>query len=631
MKNTENAKEKKSFFNSLFRRNVSGDVSQPPEQQCVEEPGAEELEAIEAEKARAAEELAQREKDNMIRVQGSTLYKIYEYYHGVPPVEDDDGCYSLVVFTANDELPNDEQRELLIRIDQRLAKEPDCWGGIKAMAQKPFSKARSYYSSGIGATASDIGITVSGSDTTEDSAEEASPAAVDSVCLIMTPDDQLNAFLFALPPLHGGRGFTKVDFSEALSDAEVSYGIIDDKRIDALISAQKYLAIVQVAAGTSPIDGKDGEVIDLFRREVGIKLTERPDGTIDYRDLGWLQTAKAGAVISEIMPPTDSQDGVCVRGTPVSGTPGEEAEPLLGEGVVLSEDGSKVLAEIDGVVLFMNNCFNVEPLLEIETDIDTSVGNLDLAGSMIIKGDVRGGYSVKATGNITVMGRVENAIVEAGGSIQVGNGMNGSGTGTMRAGGDIVCRYIEHGVISAGNKVVSDAIINSDVSAGNTIEVTSGRATAVGGRLMARNRIHAQTIGNYSNSLTTIILGDTLENLAEKQGLMQKRQSLAKELAEKDKDLKYMKQRTVTSASDRKRLNDLNASVKHLKKELAEVDGNLDTIERNQPPKTGCYLRAGKIYPPVELTISGVRTVLRADAFSVRMVVRGGEVVQMPY
>ena len=617
MKNKENSKEKKSFFDSLFRRKAPVAVPQLPEQPREEEPGEEELEAIEAEKARAAEELAQREKDNMVRAYGSALYKIYEYYHGVPPVEDDDGCYSLVVFTENDELPTDEQRELLLGIDKKLVKEPECWGGSKALTKKPPAKDRSDIASGSSAAA--------------DSAEEEPPAAVDSVCMILTPDDRLNAYLFALPPLHGGRGFTKEDVAEALNEAQVSFGIADDRRIEALADAQKYLAIVQVAVGTSPVDGRDGEVVDLYQREVGIKLKERPDGTIDYRDLGWLQTAKAGAVISEILPPTDAQDGVCVRGLPVPGTPGEEAEPILGSGVVLSEDGSKILAEIDGVVLFANNCFNVEPLLEIETDVDSSVGNLDLAGSMIIKGDVRGGYTIKATGNITVMGRVENAVVEAGGSIQVGNGMNGGETGAMRAGGDIVCRYIEHSVISAGNKVVSDAIINSDVSAGNTIEVTSGRATVVGGRLMARNRIHAQTIGNYSNSLTTIILGDTLENLAEKQGLIQRRQALAKDLAEKDKGLKYMKQRTVTSASDRNRLNDLKAAAKHLKKELAEVDSCLDTIERNQPPKTGCYLRAGKIYPPVELTISGVRTVLRADAFSVRMVVRGGEVVQMPY
>ena len=617
MKETENVKVKKSFFNSLFRKKEKKGGSQPPDRPPADEPGAEDLEAIEAEKAREAEELAQRENDNMVKVEGSSLYRIYEYYHGVPPVEDDDGRYSLVVFTENDELPTDEQRELLIGIDQKLVQEPEFWAGNKAMEQKPTSKDRGDSASGSGAVA--------------DSKEEADPAAVDSVCLILVPDDRLNAYLFVLPPLHGGGGFTKEDVSEALSEALVSFGIVDDKRIRAVVDAQKYLAIVQVAAGTSPIDGKDGEVVDLFKREVGITLKERPDGTIDYRDLGWLQTAKAGAVISEILPPTDAQDGLCVRGTPVSGTPGEEAEPILGSGVVLSEDGSKIMAEIDGVVLFMHNCFHVEPLLEIETDIDSSVGNLDLAGSMIIKGDVRGGYTVKATGNITVLGRVENAIVEAGGSIQVGNGMNGGETGTMRAGGDIVCRYIEHSVISAGNKVVSDAIINSDVSAGNTIEVTSGRATVVGGRLMARNRIHAQTIGNYSNSLTTIILGDTLENLAEKQELIQKKQSLGKELNEKDKGLKYMKQRTVTSASDRKKLNDLKAAIKHLKKELAEVDDCLDTIERNQPPKTGCYLRAGKIYPPVELTISGVRTVIRADAFSVRMVVRGGEVVQMPY
>jgi hypothetical protein len=273
----------------------------------------------------------------------------------------------------------------------------------------------------------------------------------------------------------------------------------------------------------------------------------------------------------------------------------------------------------------------VEPLLTIEGDVDTAVGNLDLIGSVIIHGDIRGGYRVKATGNITVQGRVENAYVRAGGSIQVGNGMNGSETGVLRAEGDIVCRYIEHSTVSSGHSVVSDAIVNSNVSAGNYIEATTGRGTIVGGRIVARNRIQAQTIGNYGNTLTSVILGDTLESLDEKLELTQRGASLGKELAEKEKSLKHLGQRPVLNSNDRKKVDSIKGEILVLNNKIQEVNSRLDAIERSRPPNTGCYLRAGIVHPPLDLTISGVRTVVRAGTSGVRFVMRSGEVAQIPY
>jgi len=178
---------------------------------------------------------------------------------------------------------------------------------------------------------------------------------------------------------------------------------------------------------------------------------------------------------------------------------------------------------------------------------------------------------------------------------------------------------------------VSDAIINSEVSAGDSIEVTTGRATIVGGRMVARNRVQAQTIGNYSNSLITVILGDTLENLAERQEIVQKRMALIRELTEAEKSLKHLTQRLNQSASDQKKAEDLKRAIPLMKENFREVDNRLDMMERNQPPKTGCYLRASIVHPPLELTISGIRANIQTEAHGVRMVLRAGEVVQMPY
>ena len=592
------SKERQSLLGKLFGRKNPNNEKREPEPPPAEpspKPSEEELAAIEAERERAAQELMQREKDSMVRSGGSSLYKIYQAHYGLPPVTDDEGNYSLAVFTESSDLPTDEERTLLKGLDRHLY------------------------------------VTYKQTSSSMDS-EQNTPDSVrsDADCHVLITENALSAYLFVLPPQDGGSDFTQDDVTNALNAAKLSFGIFDDC-IEDIVSSQKYLQIIKIAEGSAQTDGADGTVKDHFYRKAEIRLKERDDGTVDYRDLGWLQTAGVDDVICDIIPPIPAKDGTNVLGNPVFGNPGKEAIPPLGEGVAISESGDKMIAAIDGVVIFRDECFHVEPLLTIAGDVDTGVGNLNLIGSVIIHGDVRGGYTIKATGNITIQGRVENAYVEAGGSIQVGNGMNGSDTGILRAQGDVACRYIEHSTVYAGNRIVSDTIVNANVSAGDSIEVSTGRGTIVGGRVAAKNRIQAQTVGNYGNTLTLVVLGDTLDGLNEKQELTDKSIELGKELAEKEKSLKYLGQRPTLSAGDRTKSKELKISIQSIKNELHSLSSRLAEIERSRPPNTGCYLRVGNVHPPLDLTISGVRTTIRTGISSARFVMRSGEVVQVSF
>jgi len=581
------------------------------------EPDAEELAAIEAEKERLLQEMIRREIDSMTPAEGSRLYQIYELHHGVPPVIDDEGRYSLSVFMEGNELPAEEERTLLKDLDRNMDQTYDPALGHVATVRN------------MNAERSNTGAPDSAADA-NGRGEDKPPVSIDAKCHVLMPENALYAYLFVLPPFGAGRGISVDDITHAFKTAGVSFGIVEGS-IESIAEKQEYLKIVRVVTGIAPVDGSDGKIIDYFHREVKIRLQEKADGTIDYRDLGWLQTTGKGDTICEIIPPVPPRDGVNVRGDPVPGKTGIIAQPPLGEGAVLSADGSKMLAAIDGVVHFRQDCFHVEPLLTIDSDVDTAVGNLDLIGSVIISGDIRGGFSVKATGNITVQGRVENAYVQSGGSILIGNGMNGSETGTLRAEGDVACRYIEHSTVFAGNSVTSDTIVNSNVSAGNTVEVTTGRATIVGGRIAARSRVQAHTVGNYGNTLTSVILGETLESLDEKQDLMQKNIALGKELAEREKSLKHLRQRMSRTPSDQKKVEDLKKAIQLLRTSMQEHSSRLDALERAKPPNTGCFLRAGTIHPPLDLTISGVRSTVRTGTNAVRFVMRSGEVIQIPY
>lgn len=94
---------------------------------------------------------------------------------------------------------------------------------------------------------------------------------------------------------------------------------------------------------------------------------------------------------------------------PIKGKDGKPPHIPAGKNTVLSEDKTKLLADIDGEVVYEGNKFNVKNLLTINHDVDNSIGNIDFTGDILIKGDVREGYSVKAEGDVTIFGTVEGA------------------------------------------------------------------------------------------------------------------------------------------------------------------------------------------------------------------------------
>ena len=75
------------------------------------------------------------------------------------------------------------------------------------------------------------------------------------------------------------------------------------------------------------------------------------------------------------------------------------------------------------------------------------------------------GYTVKATGDITVNGAVEGATLISGGKIVIKRGMQGMEKGVMRAGGDIISNFIESSKVHASGRIITDAIMHSDVEA----------------------------------------------------------------------------------------------------------------------------------------------------------------------
>ena len=89
-------------------------------------------------------------------------------------------------------------------------------------------------------------------------------------------------------------------------------------------------------------------------------------------------------------------------------------------------------------------------------DVDNTTGDIEYEGNVIVHGNVRAGFTLKASGDITIMGVVEGANVDAGGNLTVNRGIQGMNKAQIHAGGDIVSKFVENATIVCGGNIETD-------------------------------------------------------------------------------------------------------------------------------------------------------------------------------
>ncbi len=558
----------------------------PSRPAAVSGPGEEE----DGEAPAAGEEAAEEEADpNCLPAAGNALYELYTRRAGLPPEEDPQALFWLSQFMESGEAPTDEQRGWLNQAE-RAARE------LLKKNQRP-----------------------------EREEELFQEEALDASVLVFVSRDRMAAWLFAFPPVMDGQPADEEKLRAALAERGVVFGL-DEEKVRTLGERPPYFRLVQVAAGEAPIDGENGEVIDRFKRELEIQLTVREDNTIDYKDLGWLQTVEEGQCICELVPPTNAITGRDVTGQEVRGKNGQKAVAPMGQNTRMNEEGDQLLATIEGVVSFANGRFRVDPILIIKGNISTETGNIDTIGDILVHGDIQEGFTVQATGNITVQGMIEGANVVAGGDIQVGRGMNGNSHGVLQAKGEVRSKFIENATVTAGGKIICDTIINSTVSSDVALMVTTGRGAIIGGHITALERIEAKTIGNQSNRNIVITMGSTANYLRDKHEMEQKHHVLQNEVEETQKNIRFL-DAGVNSAPEQAQLaDDLKLKLSVLKMQLAAAARGLEELNKKQVKNSDCRLRTDVLYPPAQITIGDATKIQRQTAFNATVFYNKGEI-----
>ena len=329
---------------------------------------------------------------------------------------------------------------------------------------------------------------------------------VDAVVEVITSPDKMKAYIKIKAPEGGGKPAGLQEIAWQLKQAGIIYGI-NEQTVHALVQNPIYDQNILIAEGMSPINGKNGEITFLVDIHKDRKPIIMEDGSVNYRDLDYIESVHKGQKLCEFSEPTKGIDGRNVVGTLLRAIDGKPAKMIRGRNVYPGKDDLSLFSEIDGQVMYIDGKMSVFATYEVPADVDNSTGNINFIGNVSIRGNVLAGFVVDVGGNVEVSGVVEGATIKAGGNIILRRGMTGNAKGMLIAGGDIVAKYIENSTVEAGNDVKAEAIMHSDIKCGNRLELGGRKGLLVGGVARVGREIQAKVIGSVMATITTIEVG----------------------------------------------------------------------------------------------------------------------------
>ncbi|CAM2893163.1 FapA family protein [Paenibacillus sediminis] len=301
------------------------------------------------------------------------------------------------------------------------------------------------------------------------------------------------------------------DLEQFIRKNEVIHGLQQDTvKCIAENPEEYFFSRTPIAIGQEPVNGQDGSIrmiTDINEKEH--RPLESEDGKVDYKELVKLNNVRKGQLIAERIPSVPGINGIAVTGEPIPYKPGKEAQFKVGKNVVVNPENTAMYAAIDGLITKTEKGkINVFPIYEINGDVDYSIGNIDFVGTVVIRGNVLTGFRIKADGDIRVIGGVEGAELEAGGSVEISGGIIGYNKGYVKAQQNVKSSFIQDGQVQAGGDIiVSQSILHSNIRAGKDVMCNGAKGLIVGGNIQAGERVLARTVGNSMSTATVIEVG----------------------------------------------------------------------------------------------------------------------------
>ncbi|MCL2707687.1 MAG: FapA family protein [Defluviitaleaceae bacterium] len=428
--------------------------------------------------------------------------------------------------------------------------------------------------------------------------------------------DRMEAYITFSPPINKGRLLTVDDILALLEKNNVKTG--DPEKIAMLLKMKRYEKQYVVAEGIKPVHGEDGSLKYHFDNS---NLRPKPkimdDGSVNFRQLGLIRLCNRGDVLITCIPEKEGANGTDVFGNSVPFVKGRAPMPMpKGKNTVVSEDGLHLIADASGQLVIADKKINISPCLEFKGNIDNSTGDVEFNGEVTIRGNVVSGFTVRATGNVEVMGVCEAAKIYSDGSIVLGNGAQGADKAELVAAGDITAKFIENCKVTAGGNILADSILNSTVKCDGEVILSGKNGFLVGGSLITGSKLTAKTIGSPMGTQTEVEAGSNPQALSAHRELSAEYEKMKENYDKYDK--------SITTLNEAKQKGILNEDKKNLllkminmkitiREKMNKLQTEIDELTQCLVVNTGTISAAKVVRPGVKITIGSASLTVRDE------------------
>lgn len=445
--------------------------------------------------------------------------------------------------------------------------------------------------------------------------------------------DRMEASAFFYAPSEGAENMSPKEFLEDLAYRNIVYGI-DTEAVSKYFQQRDYCKEIVIARGTKTREGANAKIDYQFKADLHAKPAMREDGSVDYFNLNIINHVKKGDELAILTPEDPGDPGQNIYGEILNPRPVKTKKLVAGKNTYLSPDGLILYADTDGHVTLKDGKVTVSNVIQFE-NVDVSTGNIDYDGSVEVNGTVASGFMIKAGANIHVKGVVEGASLTAGNDIILERGINGMAKGEIKAGGNIVTKFIENSKVTAKGSITSESILHSNVASGTEINVSGKKGFIAGGRVTATDRIVAKDLGSDMGATTIIEVGADPK-------IKVRLRELQKAVSDSTKKLENIKP-TVESITKRLRsgkplspeqtrqAQQLITMNKVLSSQIEKNTKEMEEIQQKLADSKDAYVVVeGTAYPGITIQIGDQMTTLKTETTYCRFELRDGLVKTGP-
>jgi uncharacterized protein (DUF342 family) len=328
------------------------------------------------------------------------------------------------------------------------------------------------------------------------------------MAVIEMTKDGLLAHATLNPPTGNGAPLTLDMVREAIEGKGINTGVDWEAIKGSVLTCNEERIIVSevvVARGRRPLDEIPPYLVvsEAFAEK---PKEEKPEAArVDFRELSLFTLVKKGDVLATLMAKQDGKMGTTVRGAAVAFH--KQPVPYPKPGRNTQWESGSVVAQCDGKLMITPDSFWVDEVLEVQGDLDLRTGNIDFPGDVVIKGELRDGFVVKAGKSILCMGAIGAARIECKGDLVTRSGVLGKEKAVISVGGEMQAKFLEGCSLTAAGPIrVRTSVLNSTINTKDCLEMGE-RGIIIGGVIRAANGVSAAQIGSERGPRTEVHCG----------------------------------------------------------------------------------------------------------------------------